>query len=178
MSIATEAIERMAKICPRIKELPPELVMSCCNLFEELAPTLAENWLVVAHWVQSQATLGHIDVGVVRQLLEAEKLARELAADRIIGGFSPVPLTNLELKPNDESDDALIGTFWFLGTPMHLQLVRVTVDDQGIQNTVDDRFSHELEHLERITGERGPFATTKLPGHEGEYVCYSYPHSR
>lgn len=74
-------------------------------------------------------------------------------------------------------DGTMSGSTEIMGLPMHITLIRVRTNSNNIQVADGHPLAHDhyndLCHLDQ----RGPFATAKLEGYDGEWTWFLHPHS-
>lgn len=88
-----------------------------------------------------------------------------------------------DLNPSGDikvPDSVLIGSLRVFDVDLRFTALRVETltDSEGYssQHALDREWQDEFERLCDITGHSNPLITTKLPGYEGDYVVYTYPH--
>lgn len=72
----------------------------------------------------------------------------------------------------------LHGTAYLLGSMAHITFVRVTPEGQNNQWVAVDRaFQDELDNVELVAGSQGRLEAIDVPGYQGKYIAYTYPHA-
>jgi hypothetical protein len=78
----------------------------------------------------------------------------------------------------EKGDGALCGQMELAGAHMHVTMVRVKTNENHIQVADGDPIAHDLYDDLCKLDQRGPFHTTQIRGHDGEWVIFVIPHSR
>lgn len=75
-------------------------------------------------------------------------------------------------------DSVLLASVAIGAALFHMQAIRVVVDDDGAQVAEDAAFAEDLLRAQDLCGTCGNLDTTRIPGHEGEYVITIVPFER
>jgi len=95
-------------------------------------------------------------------------------------------IENLRKIPS--SDHVLMGSTYMFFTMMHVTCIRVELrDDESVHGeghrpkilcALDEEWQEEVDHLYDLAQPDGHFATTQIPGMEGEWLVFVYPSTR
>ena len=88
----------------------------------------------------------------------------------------------LDLKVTKEPEDVssakdgsrLLATVTIFGADHHLELIRVSVDDEGGQYADNEEYEDDYCGLQRL--HEGKYQTFEVPGFEGAYIAYMVPY--
>lgn len=76
------------------------------------------------------------------------------------------------------ANGVLTGSTTILGLMMHVTAVRVKTNDNHIQIADGDPLAMDYYNDLCRLDQRGPFHTTNIEGHDGEWVIFLHPYSR